>query len=94
MPALSKREAGAGLSLDEAPRPVCGRNDVLVRILKTGICGTDVHIFAWDEWASRRIRPPLIVGHEFMGVVEETGDAVTDFRSGDFVSGEGHIGCG
>ena len=94
MPALSKREAAVGLFLEEAPRPVCGRNDVLVRILKTGICGTDVHIFAWDEWASRRIRPPLIVGHEFMGVVEETGDAVTDFRSGDFVSGEGHIGCG
>ena len=94
MPALTKREPAAGLRLEDVPKPACGRDEVLVRILKTGICGTDVHIFAWDEWASRRIRPPLIIGHEFMGLIEEVGDAVTDFRPGDYVSGEGHIGCG
>ena len=94
MPALVKRERGAGLSLQEEPKPECKRDEVLVRILKTGICGTDVHIFGWDEWASRRIHPPLIIGHEFMGVVEEVAEGVTDFRPGDFVSGEGHIGCG
>lgn len=94
MPALVKREAAAGMSLDSVERPACGRDEVLIRIQKTGICGTDVHIYTWDEWASRRVCPPLIVGHEFMGVVEEVGEGVQNFVPGDMVSGEGHIGCG
>ena len=94
MPALQKKSAGSGLMLQDAPVPEPGKNDVLVRIRKTGICGTDVHIYCWDEWASRRVHPPLIVGHEFMGVVESVGDAVDNFKPGDMVSGEGHIGCG
>lgn len=94
MPALVKRNAEPGFSLDAVPVPDPGRHDVLIRILKTGICGTDVHIYSWDEWASRRVHPPLVVGHEFMGIVERVGDAVEGFKPGDYVSGEGHIGCG
>ncbi len=94
MPALVKREAGPGLSMEAVDRPACGRNDVLIRVRKTGICGTDVHIYTWDEWASRRVRPPFILGHEFMGVVEAVGETVDDFQPGDLVSAEGHIGCG
>ncbi len=94
MTALVKAEAAAGLTRATVPRPVCGRGDVLIRVLKTGICGTDVHIYGWDEWASRRVRPPFILGHEFMGVVADAGDAVTGFQTGDLVSAEGHIGCG
>jgi threonine 3-dehydrogenase len=94
MPALVKPDAAPGMALKDVPVPKCGRDQVLIRILKTGICGTDVHIYSWDEWASRRVRPPLIVGHEFMGVVEDAGDSVSNLQRGDFVSGEGHIGCG
>jgi len=94
MTALVKAEAAPGLSLRTVERPRPGRNDVLIRMLKTGICGTDVHIYCWDEWASRRVHPPFILGHEFMGVVEDAGDGVTGFRPGDLVSGEGHLGCG
>jgi threonine 3-dehydrogenase len=94
MPALVKREAAAGMSLDSVPRPAFGRNDVLIRVRKTGICGTDLHIFSWDEWARGRTHPPFIVGHEFMGVIEAVGEAVEDFKPGELVSGEGHIGCG
>jgi threonine 3-dehydrogenase len=94
MPALVKREASAGIFLDSVPRPAVGRDDVLIRIQKTGICGTDVHIYSWDEWAQSRVRPPFIVGHEFMGVVEDVGDGVKAFQPGQLVSGEGHIGCG
>ena len=94
MAALQKRSAERGFSLSDAPVPAPGKNDVLIRIRRTGICGTDVHIFNWDEWASRRVHPPLIVGHEFMGMVEKIGDAVENFKPGDMVSAEGHIGCG
>jgi len=76
MPALVKPNGFRGLSLSSVPKPVPQRNEVLIRILKTGICGTDLHIFQWDEWAQRRLHPPLIIGHEFMGVVEAAGEDV------------------
>jgi threonine 3-dehydrogenase len=94
MQALVKRQAGRGLVLEERPRPSCSEHNVIVRIEKTGVCGTDVHIYGWDDWAAHRLHPPLIIGHEFMGVVEEVGAAVEDIKPGDVVSGEGHIGCG
>jgi len=74
--------------------PVIGINDVLIRVHKTGICGTDLHIEAWDPWAARTIHPPLVVGHEFVGEVTEVGANVADFHPGDLVSGEGHVVCG
>src|SRR4051812_37003610 len=92
--ALVKRQPGRGLALEEKARPTCGEHDVIVRICKTGVCGTDVHIYTWDEWAANRLHPPLTIGHEFMGIVEEVGSAVEDITVGDRVSGEGHIGCG
>ena len=76
------------------PVPEAGINDVLIKVQKTAICGTDVHIYEWDEWARKTIPVPLITGHEFVGVVEEVGDNVHDFHPGDVVSGEGHIVCG
>lgn len=94
MNALVKTEPGIGMRLSTVPTPAPGRNEVLIRILKTGICGTDVHIYTWDEWASRRVHPPFVVGHEFMGVVEALGEGVDGFTKGEFVSGEGHICCG
>jgi threonine 3-dehydrogenase len=75
-------------------RPSIGINDVLIRVHRTGICGTDLHIESWDSWAEGTIEPPLIVGHEFAGEIVEVGSNVVDFRSGDFVSGEGHVVCG
>jgi threonine 3-dehydrogenase len=94
MLALVKAEAAAGLRLDEVPRPDVGINDVLVRVHRTGICGTDLHIEGWDEWAARTIHPPLVIGHEFVGHVEEVGSNVRDLEPGDLVSGEGHVVCG
>jgi threonine 3-dehydrogenase len=94
MPALQKTGPTTGFELNQVQVPEPGKNDVLIRIQKTGVCGTDVHIYQWDEWASRRVHPPLVIGHEFMGVVEKVGDAVETFKPGDRVSGEGHIGCG
>ena len=94
MLALVKTAAGPGLSLESVPEPQIGINDVLIRVRKTGICGTDLHIESWDPWAARTIHPPLIVGHEFVGEVVETGANVTDFHAGDIVSGEGHVTCG
>lgn len=94
MPALVKSESARGMDLKQVPIPEPGKTDVLIRVQKTGICGTDVHIFQWDPWAAGRVKPPLVVGHEFMGVVERVGDAVEEFKPGDIVSGEGHIGCG
>ena len=94
MHALVKQRAGRGLILEERPRPSCSEHNVVVRIQKTGVCGTDVHIYGWDEWAANRLRPPLIIGHEFMGIVEEVGSSVSDIKPGNIVSGEGHIGCG
>ena len=94
MLALVKTAPGPGLDLREVPEPVIGINDVLVRVHKTGICGTDLHIASWDPWAAKTINPPLIVGHEFVGEIVEVGSNVADFRAGDLVSGEGHVVCG
>ena len=94
MLALVKASAGPGLELLDVPMPVVGINDVLIRVHKTGICGTDLHIESWDPWAARTIRPPLVVGHEFVGHVVEVGSNVADFEVGDLVSGEGHVVCG
>ena len=94
MLALVKSEAGPGLRLESVPDPVPGINDVLIRVHKTGICGTDLHIDSWDGWAAKTIKPPLIVGHEFVGEIVEVGSNVSDFHPGDLVSGEGHVTCG
>ena len=94
MLALVKTAPGPGLSLETVPDPEIGINDVLVRVHKTGICGTDLHIESWDAWAERTILPPLILGHEFVGDIVEVGSNVSDFRPGDLVSGEGHVVCG
>ena len=94
MKALVKNKAKPGLWLEDVPAPVPGLNDVLIRVDRTGICGTDVHIYQWDAWASRTVPVPLVVGHEFVGEVLEVGSNVTDFRPGDVVSGEGHVVCG
>ncbi len=94
MLALVKTAPGPGLTLAEVPRPAIGINDVLIRVRKTGICGTDLHIESWDPWAAKTIRPPLVAGHEFVGEVAEVGSNVSDFRPGDMVSGEGHVTCG
>lgn len=94
MLALVKTAAAPGLELTEVPRPEIGINDVLIRVRKTGICGTDLHIESWDPWAARTIKPPLVVGHEFVGHVVEIGSNVQDLAPGDVVSGEGHVVCG
>jgi threonine 3-dehydrogenase len=94
MQALVKTGPGPGLSLETVPEPEIGINDVLIRVRKTGICGTDLHIESWDPWAAKTIRPPLIVGHEFVGQIVEVGANVSDFGPGNLVSGEGHVTCG
>ncbi len=94
MKALVKKEAREGLWLDDVPTPEIGINDVLIEVLRTGICGTDVHIYSWDAWAQKTIPVPLVVGHEFVGRIVETGSNVKDFHVGDIVSGEGHVVCG
>ena len=94
MKALVKKKSEQGLWLEEVPIPEIGINDVFIKILKTSICGTDVHIYEWDEWAQQTIPVPITIGHEFVGVVEEMGSNVHDFHKGDIVSGEGHIVCG
>jgi threonine 3-dehydrogenase len=94
MKALAKLAAAPGLTLCEVDRPVAGPNDVLIRIGKTAICGTDVHIWKWDDWAQKTIPVPMQVGHEYVGTIVELGSEVQGFRIGDRVSGEGHITCG
>jgi threonine 3-dehydrogenase len=94
MLALVKTAPGPGLELRKVPRPEIGINDVLIRVHKTGICGTDLHIESWDPWAARTIEPPLIVGHEFVGEIVDVGSNVSDFHPGETVSGEGHVVCG
>ncbi len=94
MKALVKNKREPGLWLDEVPEPTIGINDLLIRVLRTGICGTDLHIYSWDAWAQRTVPTPLIVGHEFVGEIVEIGANVNDFRPGDIVSGEGHLVCG
>ena len=92
--ALTKARAEPGLWLEEVPEPEFGINDVLIRVHKTGICGTDLHIYGWDDWAQRTIPVPMVIGHEFVGHVVAAGANVSDFREGDLVSGEGHVVCG
>lgn len=94
MRALYKAQRGPGLELREVPEPVTGTRDVKIKVLKTGICGTDLHIESWDSWADTNLNPPFIPGHEFVGRVSEIGASVTSIKVGDLVSGEGHIVCG
>lgn len=94
MRALVKSRPEPGLWLEDVPEPEIGINDVLIRVRKTGICGTDLHIYSWDAWAERTVPTPLVVGHEFVGEVVEIGSNVSDFRPGELVSGEGHVVCG
>lgn len=94
MKALVKSRANRGLWLEEVPEPELGINDVKVRVLLTGICGTDLHIYEWDEWARSTIPVPMVVGHEFVGEVVEVGSNVADFHPGELISGEGHVICG
>lgn len=94
MKAIVKRHAEPGLWLEDVSAPEVGMNDVLIRVSKTGICGTDLHIYNWDSWAQKTIPIPMIVGHEFVGEVVEVGSNVVGFRPGNIVSGEGHVVCG
>ena len=94
MKALVKSQAAQGLWLEEIPEPVIGINDVLIRVRYAGICGTDVHIYQWDDWAQKTIKVPMAIGHEFVGEVVAVGSNVNDFFPGDLVSGEGHVVCG
>jgi len=92
--ALVKSKAAPSLWIEEVPVPEFGINDVLTRVLKTGICGTDLHIYDWDEWAQQTIPIPLVIGHEFVGEIVSVGSNVNDFHPGEIVSGEGHVVCG
>lgn len=94
MKALVKKHAEKGLWLADVPMPEIGINDVLIRVDRTGICGTDLHIHKWDAWAQKTIPVPMVVGHEFVGEIVEVGSNVTDFKPGDLVGGEGHVVCG
>ena len=94
MRAIAKLQAGPGLSLTEVPVPTPGVNDVLIKVKKTSICGTDVHIYNWDAWAEKTIKTPMVIGHEFVGTIEAVGANVVGFNRGDLVDGEGHIVCG
>lgn len=94
MKALVKSKAEPGLWLEDIPVPAIGINDVLIRVRYTGICGTDVHIYNWDEWAQKTIPVPMAIGHEFVGQIVQVGSNVNDFYPGDIVSGEGHVVCG
>jgi threonine 3-dehydrogenase len=94
MKALVKSHAEKGLWLEDIPEPEIGINDVLIRVRYAGICGTDVHIYQWDDWAQKTIKVPMAIGHEFVGEVVQVGSNVNDFFPGDIVSGEGHVVCG
>ena len=94
MKALVKSRDGRGLWLEDVKEPEIGINDVKIRVLKTGICGTDLHIYEWDDWAQKTIKVPLVIGHEFVGEIVEVGSNVSDFHPGELVSGEGHVVCG
>lgn len=94
MKSLVKLKRESGIWMQDAPIPEIGHNDVLIKIKKTAICGTDIHIYNWDEWAQKTIPVPMIVGHEYAGEIAAIGSEVTGFKIGDRVSGEGHISCG
>jgi threonine 3-dehydrogenase len=94
MRALVKRDAAPGIWMENVPVPSPGTNEVLIKLEKTAICGTDVHIYEWDDWARRTIKPGLVIGHEFVGRIEALGEGVTGYKLGDRVSAEGHVVCG
>ena len=94
MRAIAKLRPGRGLEMISAPVPSPGPNEVLIKVLATSICGTDLHIYRWDAWAERTIRPPMIIGHEFVGEIAEIGASVVGLKVGELVDGEGHIVCG
>ena len=94
MRAIAKLSPGPGLSLTEIPVPTPGVNDVLIKVKKTSICGTDIHIYNWDAWAEKTIKTPMVIGHEFVGTIAAVGANVVGFQPGDLVDGEGHIVCG
>jgi len=94
MKALVKRNAEVGLWMEDVPEPQVGINDVLIKVKRTAICGTDMHIYNWDRWAQQTIPVPMVVGHEFVGEIVQVGVNVNDFRPGQLVSGEGHVVCG
>ena len=94
MKALVKKEAKKGIWLEEVPEPKPGLNDVLIKVNKAAICGTDLHIYKWDEWSQKHIEVPRITGHEFSGVIIDKGEAVTNLELGDRVTAEGHVVCG
>ena len=94
MRAIVKTKAQVGLELQDIPKPEPGPDDVRIRIIKSSICGTDLHIYDWDDWASDNIEVPLTIGHEYVGIIDKVGRTVSDYSPGDLVSGEGHIVCG
>ncbi len=94
MKALVKAKAEPGLVMEDVPVPAIGRDDVLIKVLRTGVCGTDLHIYEWDGWAQANVPAPLVIGHEFVGEIVELGADVHDLQTGDLVSGEGHLVCG
>ena len=94
MQAIAKLTPETGVHLTDVPVPTPGINDVLIKIKQTSICGTDVHIYNWDNWAQETIKPPMVIGHEFVGTIEEVGANVQGYKKGDLVDGEGHIVCG
>ena len=94
MKALVKKFPQKGLWMEDVPEPSVGTNDVKIKIHKTAICGTDLHIYNWDEWSQKTIQTPRVIGHEYVGEIVELGSNVTGWRIGDLVSGEGHIVCG
>ena len=94
MKALVKAKREPGLWLEDVPEPECGPNDVIIRVKKTGVCGTDIHIYNWDAWSQKNVPVPMVTGHEFLGEVAEVGREVAGFQVGDRVSGEGHVTCG
>ncbi|NLV18295.1 MAG: L-threonine 3-dehydrogenase [Bacteroidetes bacterium] len=94
MKALVKARPERGLWMQEVPVPEPGLNDVIIKIRKSSICGTDLHIYKWDEWSQRTIKTPMVIGHEYMGIIEEMGPGVTNLKLGERVTGEGHLACG
>src|SRR5438874_4503259 len=94
MKSLTKSRPEPGIWLEDVAVPSIGPNDLLIQVRKSAICGTDIHIYNWDEWSQKTIPVPMHIGHEFMGEVAEVGSAVTGFKKGDRVSGEGHLTCG
>jgi len=94
MKAIVKAKAELGLWMEDVAKPTPGRGEVLIKIRKTAVCGTDLHIYKWDEWAQKTVPVPMVIGHEFMGEIVELGEAVKGFAVGDRVSGEGHLVCG